>query len=139
MPFENSRDKADKATARELMQYVGTEFFRKIYPNVWADATIRKIKQESSHTAIITDCRFPNEVDAIKNAGGKVIRLSRNSDNKDAHSSEIALDKDKYDWANFDAIIENESISVGEQNKIGYSLLKDWGWLELSISQGLEQ
>ena len=40
---------------------------------------------------------------------------------------------------NFDAIIENESISVGEQNKILYSLLKDWGWLELSISQGLEQ
>ena len=49
MPFENDKNKTDKTTARELMQYVGTDFFRKIYPNVWADATIRKIKQESSH------------------------------------------------------------------------------------------
>ena len=139
MPFENSRDKSDKVTARELMQYVGTDFFRKMYPNVWADATIRKIKEDSSHMAIVTDCRFPNEVEAIKNAGGKVIRLSRNSQNKDVHSSEVALDKDNYDWSNFDSIIQNESIPVGEQNKILYDLLKEWGWLELSISQGLEQ
>ena len=34
-------------SAREVMQYVGTDFFRKIYPDVWVDSTIRKIKSQS--------------------------------------------------------------------------------------------
>jgi hypothetical protein len=29
---------------------------------------------------VITDCRFPNEADAIRNAGGKVIRIKRGPD-----------------------------------------------------------
>ena len=55
------------------------------------DATIRKIKEESPELAIICDCRFPNEVDGIKKAGGKTIRLTRNDESPDVHESEPSL------------------------------------------------
>jgi hypothetical protein len=44
------------------MQFVGTDFFRKMKTNVWVDATINKIKKEKPKIALITDFIFPNEV-----------------------------------------------------------------------------
>lgn len=56
---------------------------------------------------IITDVRFPNEAEAIRNAGGKVIRVNRITSgslrsDKNPHISECALD----DY-NFDYVIDN--------------------------------
>ena len=131
-----SPETGKRATAREVMQFVGTDFFRSIYPNVWVDATIRKIKEESPELAIICDCRFPNEVDGIKKAGGKTIRLTRNDESPDVHESETALDKDNFDWDKFDLILDNKNIEIQEQNKLLYKKLKNWGWLALNISEG---
>jgi len=127
-------DGSGPMTAREVMQYVGTDFFRKIYPNVWADSTIRRIKSEGTAFAVITDCRFPNEVDAIKKQGGKVIRLTRNGDDSDAHSSEAALDKENYDWSNFDFVLDNKDMNLAESNETIYSKLTEWGWCKTDIS-----
>ena len=126
-----------KATAREVMQFVGTDFFRQIYPNVWVGATIRKIEEEGPELAIICDCRFPNEVEGIQQAGGKIIRLTRNSDCPDAHESEIALDKDNFDWKKFDKVLDNESITVGQQSEILYETMKEWNWTSLEIREGV--
>lgn len=101
-------------TAREVMQFVGTDIFRNIDSDIWVKATINKIFNENPKVAIITDCRFPNEVEAIKNIGGKVFRLTRNKFNSD-HESECILDKDRYNWDNFDYILDNENISLKEQ------------------------
>lgn len=98
-------------TAREVLQIVGTDMLRKIQKNVWSDATIRRIKKDSPKLAIITDCRFPNEVEAIKNAGGKIIRLTRNLYNSD-HTSESILDKENYDWNNFNFVIDNQELEL---------------------------
>lgn len=115
-----------KMTARELMQYVGTDFFRAIYPNVWVDSTIRKIQREKPSLAVVVDCRFPNEVKGIQDAGGKVLRLTRNIfGDEDKHDSETALDE--YDG--FDAIIDNQNMSIGEQNEILFNHLVDWGFV----------
>ena len=101
-------------TAREVMQYVGTDIFRKMYGNVWIDSLIRRINQEGSHLAIITDGRFPNEVQGIQDADGKVIRLLRDpSDGEDQHASETALDD--YSIDKFDAFIDNKDMSIDEQ------------------------
>jgi len=127
-------DGSGPMTAREVMQYVGTDFFRKIYPNVWADSTIRRIKSEGTAFAVITDCRFPNEVDAIKKEGGKVIRLTRNGDDSDAHSSEASLDRENYDWSNFDFVLDNKDMSLAESNETIYSKLAEWGWCQTDIS-----
>ena len=56
---------------------------------------------------IIPDVRFPNEVEAIKERGGIVIRVNRSttkSDSNSNHESEIALDH----YHDFDAIINND-------------------------------
>lgn len=113
-------------TAREVMQFVGTDVFRKMQNNVWADATINKITMEKPKLAIIADCRFPNEVDVIKRAGGLVIKLNRNPFNSD-HSSETALDSCNYDYSNFDLVLSNEHMTIGEQNKFVYNFLFDKG------------
>jgi len=117
-------------TAREVMQMVGTDMFRKMQNNVWSGATIRKIQKEQSPIAIIADCRFPNEVEAIKNAGGTVIKLTRNPYNSD-HSSETALDPDKYDPSSFDLVIDNVDMTIDQQNQYLYTFLKDKGILIL--------
>jgi len=107
-------------TAREAMQYVGTKFFRGIQENIWVDATMRKIKKDRPDFAIIGDCRFPNEVEAIKNNGGRVIKLTRNPFNSD-HASEIALDIKHFDHSKFDFILLNHTMSIEEQN---FALIK---------------
>ena len=110
-------------TAREVMQFVGTDVFRKMQQNVWADATILKIQKEQPSLAIIADCRFPNEVDAVKNAGGLVIKLNRNPFNSD-HASETALDENNYNQNNFDFILNNSIMSIEEQNECIHNFLK---------------
>ena len=116
----------NKLTAREVMQFVGTDIFRKMKNNVWADATITKIRAEKSKLAIIADCRFPNEVEAVKRAGGFVIKLNRNPHNSD-HASEIALDENNYSNQNFDLIINNQFLSIDEQNQtiLNFLIKKD--------------
>lgn len=123
-------------TAREVMQYVGTNIFRKMYGDVWAASTIRRIIDEESSSALITDCRFPNEVEAIQKAGGKVIRLTRDP-HHDTHYSETALDKENFDWSKFDAVIDNANMSIEEQNVELYKILKNWNMLPVEI-EGIE-
>ena len=115
-------------TAREVMQMVGTDMFRAMQRNVWSHATIRKIKQENTSMAIIADCRFPNEVEAIKDAGGIVVKLNRNPYNSD-HSSEVALDPDRYDNSLFDLVINNQDMTINEQNQYLLTFLQNKGIL----------
>lgn len=110
-------------TARQVMQQIGTNIFRQIKNDVWSSATINKIQNEKPGLAIIADCRFPNEVEAVKNAGGLVIKLTRNPYNSD-HESEVALDEIVYPTSNFDLVIYNDSLTIPEQNETILKFLK---------------
>lgn len=101
-------------TARDVMEFVGTSIFRKMKNDIWVAATLNKISNEKPELAIIVDCRFPNEIESIKKTGGKVIRLSRNPFNSNA-IAEKALDKEVYDWNNFDYICDNENMTIYDQ------------------------
>ena len=90
-------------TAREFMQFFGTDVMRKMYEPIWVNACIKKIQQEQSELAIIADVRFPNEAKVIEEAGGTVLRIKRNT-KKDDHISESSLDN--YTFTNY---IENNS------------------------------
>lgn len=64
-------------TPRYVLQYWGTEVVRKGFHN---DMWVASLENRLVHTKddiIITDCRFPNEIKAIKAVGGQVIRISR--------------------------------------------------------------
>lgn len=72
-------DKVDnlvKPTPRMLMQIVGTEAGRDvIHPEIWANATLSRYTEGDKW--LISDVRFPNEVNPIELGGGTVIRLIR--------------------------------------------------------------
>ena len=67
-------------TPRWVLQQWGTEVARKsFHDDIWIAALenkIRNIKED----IVITDCRFPNELSAIKNAGGITMRTHRGPD-----------------------------------------------------------
>lgn len=64
---------------REALQKIGTEMFRTlIHPDFWVKAVIKEISDAPVTTRfVITDCRFENEVEAIKALGGKIIYIQR--------------------------------------------------------------
>jgi len=102
-------------TARELLQYFGTNVVRKMYSDAWVEATMAKINRDSPELAMITDARFPNEIDGIMNAGGTTIRLLRNVAGKDDHPSEIALDD--FPCERYSFVIDNRTQTIDEQCK----------------------
>ncbi len=121
--------KTGPMTARQVMQYWGSEIFRKAYGNVWADACIRKIRASDCELAIITDCRFPNELDAIQKAGGMVLYLTRVVFPEDTHPSETAFDKPSFDQTRFDGILDNSKMSTLEQCEALHTLLTEWRYV----------
>ena len=110
-------------TAREVMQILGTDILRTMQNNVWTGATIRKIQKDNPDVALIGDCRFPNEVEAVKNAGGIVIKLERSLFYSD-HASETALNKEHYNQDIFDYTINNQHIELDTKNEIILKFLK---------------
>lgn len=93
--FPNGR----AVTPRTLMQTLGTEWGRGINPDLWADLTISKV-QNSRAPVVIDDMRFPNEFDAVREAGGKTIKVVRPGVTRPAncHPSEGQLDNHEFDF-----------------------------------------
>jgi hypothetical protein len=98
-------------SARAFLQYLGTDVMREIKDSIWVDYTIKQIKAEQAGIALIPDVRFPNEVEAIKEAGGCVVRLTREAYASE-HHCETALDSNNFDWKEFDYIIDNHDMSI---------------------------
>jgi hypothetical protein len=93
------------ACGRWIMQFFGTECCRSIYGGIWANQLAHRAAQQKSKVTITVDLRFKNEVDVIKNYGGIIIKIERNTESIDEHQSENDL-KDFKDW---DLIIDNNS------------------------------
>ena len=82
-------------TGREIMQAFGS-FYRSIDPNFWVKKLFRIIEEKEYNSVIITDVRYPNEVDPVLEKGGYHIRVHRDIESKihgQQHSSETSLDE----------------------------------------------
>lgn len=67
-------------TPRIVLQQWGTEVCRKnFHDNIWVVSLENKLRNAHDNI-VISDCRFPNEIKAIKDAGGKVIRVKRGAE-----------------------------------------------------------
>jgi protein gp37 len=103
-------------TGRALLQWVGTDLLRTADPDVWiklhADAVARSAAQIGARIVVADDCRFPNERQYIRDAGGLLIRLRRTDQEAAAssHPSENSLGED----AEYDEVIELPFGSVEE-------------------------
>ena len=101
-------------TPRLLLQLLGTECGRDIiHPSIWVNALMSEYVnqlnwnnggKEGFSNWIITDMRFPNEMEAVKERGGITIRVHRDLHNGNAHispiphPSETALDDSEFDY-----------------------------------------
>ena len=64
-------------TPRWVLQYWGTEVLRRgFHEDIWVASLENKLRR-SSDDVVISDCRFPNEVAALRRSGGYVIRVHR--------------------------------------------------------------
>lgn len=112
-------------TPRNIMQFLGTEIFRKqmnqVIPNIGEDFWIKYLevkmtnllKENPNQKFVICDVRFPNEVESIKKLGGTVIRVKRElSTNNDLHESEKYIESLDVDFE----IINNTTIEQLHKN-----------------------
>ena len=64
-------------TPRWVLQFFGTDVCRDYFSHdIWAASLERKLMQ-SKDNVVISDVRFANEIHAIKDAGGTIVRLQR--------------------------------------------------------------
>jgi len=64
-------------TPRWVLQHWGTEVCRNgFHDDMWIASLENKLRN-SKDDIVISDCRFPNEIKSIKDAGGIVIRVKR--------------------------------------------------------------
>lgn len=147
--------KSEILTPRTLLQLLGTECGRQIiHPNIWINALFANIDKEldvnpnyNKKGFIITDVRFPNEADAIKDREGIIIRVNRSLESqviisakekynidvsnaliketfnelrKFEHPSETALDNYKFDY-----VINNNGTINNLVDKVKEILIKE--------------
>lgn len=114
-------------TPRALLQYIGTDVGRKnIDDNIWILLT-KKAVQKEPNGVVIPDCRFQNEVDAVKEMGGYVGLVERpNMEIKSMtalHASETSLGG----MNGFDIIFQNDGTlgTFQEQVELWYTFRKN--------------
>ena len=90
-------------TVRELLQGIGQGLRDAIDPNLWVKILFANTEGWSNY--IIADVRYPNEIKAIKERNGILLRIDRKGAGAGNHSSETALD----DYKEWDVHIENNS------------------------------
>ena len=76
-PWWAERLNMPNLTPRWILQHWGTEVCRQgFHDDIWIASLENKLRN-STDDIVISDCRFPNEIHAIRAAGGKVVRVIR--------------------------------------------------------------
>ena len=79
-PWWAERLNMPNLTPRWILQYWGTEVCRRAFhDDIWIASLENKLRN-SKDDIVISDCRFPNEIKSIKDAGGIVIRVVRGAE-----------------------------------------------------------
>jgi hypothetical protein len=115
-------------TPRYVLQIWGTEVARRgFHDDIWIASLENKLRK-TTDDVVISDCRFPNEIAAIRRAGGRVIRVYRGPEpawygvaqaaNQQAQPnasskilSELGVHASETAWigTQFDAVIDNNA------------------------------
>ena len=125
-PWWAQRLDTPNLTPRWVLQWWGTEVCRKgFHDDIWI-ASLESRLRNSNDNIVISDCRFPNEITAIKEANGKVIWVQRGElpswhimAAKANHGDAVAAEKLKslgvhasetaWVGTEFDAVIDNNN------------------------------
>jgi len=102
--YDNGQPVMVRMSVRDLLQKLGTEAMREgLHTNVWVNALMAdyhpiKLSQDNPSYWLVTDTRFPNEAEAIKERGGLLLRIERPGTSTGSHASETALDDYPFEY-----------------------------------------
>jgi hypothetical protein len=110
-----------KLTPRWVLQYWGTEVCRDAFhDDIWI-ASLENKMRKTTDNIVISDVRFPNEIKAIHNAGGIVVRVKRGEDPEwyDAAVSANAGPNGNATWSISRSKLEKLKIHASETAWVG--------------------
>lgn len=81
--MEEPLDRAEKEAVnpafgfsyRRAAQTLGTEWGRSLHPDLWLNRAEAQYRQCTAQVFVITDCRFANEVQWVRELGGHVVHV----------------------------------------------------------------
>lgn len=110
-------------TPREALQKMGTEVGRnQFHKDLWVKCLEKRVRYATCNI-VITDVRFPNEIEALINQGGRVIVIERGP--KPEHYDEALSVNQTSNWTGFAQILPNYPHHYSEWAWIGHPLLKE--------------
>lgn len=109
-----------RITPRYILQHWGTDVCRNgFHTDIWLASLENKIRKTKDNV-VITDVRFPNEILAIKNAGGKVFRIKRGPD-PDWYEYALAYNQGPANmrWALSKMNLDKQGVHTSESSWVG--------------------
>lgn len=116
-------------TLGELQQFVGQGFCDQLGEDIWVNIVLAQV-QAQEESCVITDLRYPNEANALKEAGFLLVRINvegptlerrtKGDKRNRNHPSETALD----DYAHFDVMLENNGTKEEFEEQVRQKILK---------------
>jgi hypothetical protein len=89
---------------RQMMQTLGTDWGRNIiHKDIWLMIGMNNIAaaMDEGHNVVVTDVRFENEAEAIRNMGGHILHIRRDNQQtiqESTHASEAGIAVLESDW-----------------------------------------
>jgi hypothetical protein len=108
-------------TPRWVLQYWGTDVFRNhFHTDIWVASVENKLRQTKDNV-VITDCRFANEVNAIKTAGGTTCRVFR-GENPIWYQAAVDYNRGpngNSGWAVGKRVLDTHNVHASEYSSVG--------------------
>lgn len=107
-------------TPRWILQHWGTEVCRKAFHNdIWI-ASLENKMRKTTDNIVISDVRFPNEIAAIHNAGGIVVRVKRGPDPEwMKYAESYNAGPSQLGWAISKSMLEKSNVHCSEYSWVG--------------------
>jgi len=108
-------------TPRWVLQFWGTDVLRNhFHTDIWVASVENKLRQTTDNI-VITDCRFANEVNAIKSAGGITMRVNR-GEQPEWYDAAVSYNKGEVgnmSWSISKAKLERQKVHASEYSSVG--------------------
>ena len=89
--LKDTEDSRYGLSPRVILQHMGTEVGRSVYPDIWIEALRRTMNPKQNY--VIDDVRFPNEAMAIRSWGGELWLVRGRGYGIGGHASEQVLEE----------------------------------------------
>lgn len=108
-------------TPRWVLQYWGTEVCRNgFHKDIWVASVENKLRQTKDNI-VITDCRFANEVQSLKNVGGITMRVERGVQ-PDWYDAAVSYNKGEMGnmtWSISKLKLDQQRVHASEYSSVG--------------------